>query len=892
MESRTIRKRFLEYFERQGHTVVRSGALVPENDPTLYFVNAGMVPFKDVFTGDQTRDYSRAVSSQKCLRVSGKHNDLEQVGRTPKHHTFFEMLGNFSFGDYFKQDAIRFAWAFLTQEVGLDPERMVATVFAGEAGVPADEEAYACWRDEVGLPEERIYRLGKEDNFWAMGDTGPCGPCSEIHLMADPSVSMADALASGGPAEDERWVEVWNLVFMQFERKVSGELLPLKKTGVDTGMGLERLCALKNGHASTYETDLLMPLIQGVAEQAGVTLGDDPEQDVSLRVIADHARATAFCVADGVFPEKGGREYVLRRIMRRAIRHGKLIGFEEPFFDQVCLAVVDQMGDDYPELRERRELIGKIVVAEETSFRRTLDRGLKKLEQAITTAKEASAEKLEDGFVGDLYATDGFPIDLTRLIAEERQLVVDEEAAQAWVAETHGGGESKVGDAAIATIYKQLSEELPATAFLGYEAEQGTGKVLALLVEGERRERIDASELATAGDDEPPRVEVICDRTPFYARAGGQVGDQGVLIAGDEVRFEVKDTVKPGGALNVHQGRLARGTIAVGDELHLEVDGARRQRIRLNHSATHLLHHALRVVLGPHVAQKGSEVAPGQLRFDFSHFQSMTDAELAEVEQLVNAAIRANDETHTELTRFDEARASGAMALFGERYGDEVRMVCIGETRELCGGTHVRRAGEIGLLRVVSEEALALGVRRVVAITGADAIEHDRQQERLLRQAAGKLKARPDELGDRLEKLLAQLKTQERELAELKKQLATGAGTDRLSQAKEINGIKALLTRVEGGDPRVLREAGDTLRDKLGSGVLVLGGEHQGNATLMVMVSKDLTKRVHAGKLIKELAPVIDGRGGGRPDMAQAGGAAPEKLDDALAKAEELLASM
>jgi alanyl-tRNA synthetase len=892
MDSRTIRKRFLDYFQRQGHSVVRSASLVPENDPTLYFVNAGMVPFKDVFTGEQTRDDSRAASSQKCLRVSGKHNDLEQVGRTPKHHTFFEMLGNFSFGDYFKKDAIRFAWEFLSAEVGLDPERMVATVFAGEDGVPADEEAYACWRDDVGLPEERIFRLGKEDNFWSMGDTGPCGPCSEIHLMADPSVSMADALAAGGPAEDERWVEVWNLVFMQFERKVKGgELTPLAKTGVDTGMGLERLVALKNGFTSTYDTDLIKPLILAVAEEAGVTYGDDPDKDVSLRVVADHARATAFCVADGVFPEKGHREYVLRRIMRRAIRHGKLLGFEEPFFDRACLAVVDQMGEDYPELRERRELIGKIVIAEETSFRRTLDRGLKTLEQAIDKAEQAGATALEVAFVGDLYATDGFPIDLTRLIAEERGLVVDEEAAQGWVAETHGAGESKVGDAAIDTVYKQLSEQLEATVFLGYEQEQATARVVALLVDGARRERISAEELAPAEGQDPPRVEVICDRTPFYARAGGQVGDRGTLTLGD-ASFEVSDTLKPGGTLSVHQGRLASGSLAIGDEPALSVDGERRQRIRLNHSATHLLHHALRTVLGPHVAQKGSEVAPGQLRFDFSHFQSMTNAELGEVERWVNAAIRANTPAQTELTSFDEARASGAMALFGEKYGDEVRMVRIGETVELCGGTHVQRAGEIGLLRVVSEEALALGVRRIVAITGADALEHDRRQEQQLREVAGRLKARPDQLGERVDKLLAQLKAQERELGELKKQLATGGGADMLSQAKEINGIKALITRVEASDPKVLREAGDTLRDRLGSGVLVLAGEHQGKATLLVMVSKDLTKRVHAGKLVKELATLVDGRGGGRPDMAQAGGSAPEKLDDALAKAEELLAAM
>ena len=883
MDSRTIRKKFQDYFARQGHRVVRSSAIVPQNDPTLYFTNAGMVQFKDVFTGEESRDYSRAVSSQKCLRVSGKHNDLEQVGRTPKHHTFFEMLGNFSFGDYFKQDAIRFAWEFLTKEIGLDPERMVATVFAGEDGVPADEEAFACWRDEVGLPEERIFRLGKADNFWSMGETGPCGPCSEIHLMQDPAIPMKEALAGGGPAEDERWIEVWNLVFMQFHRETAGgELRNLARTGVDTGMGLERLSALVNGYRTTYDTDLLRPIIDTVAALRDIPYPTGKESDISLRVIADHARATAFCIADGVFPEKGRREYVLRRIMRRAIRHGRLLGFDQPFFDQACLAVVELMGEDYPELVERRELIGKIVAAEETSFLRTLDRGLDKLEQALTQAVSEGSKVLVPAFVGDLYATDGFPIDLTRLIAEERGLQVDEDAAHAWVAETHGGGETKVGDAAIAAVYKQLGERLGATSFLGYTQEQATAKVTAIVVDGA------AVEVAQASADETLAIEVLCDQSPFYGRSGGQVGDEGTLDSG-KTKLRISETLKPGGALIVHHGELRGGELRVGDEVQLSVDTARRQRIRLNHSATHLLHHALRGVLGPHVAQKGSEVAPTHLRFDFSHFQAMSDEELAEVERRANAAIRANDMAETKLSTFDEARQAGAMALFGEKYGDEVRMVRIGETLELCGGTHVTRAGDIGLLRIVSEEALALGVRRIVAITGEDALAHDREQEQRLRAIADRLKARPDEAAERVDKLLAQLKAQDRELSELKQKLATGGGADLLTQVREINGIKALLTRIDAGDPKVLREAGDTLRDRLGSGVLVLVGEHQEKVSLLVMVTADLTKRVHAGKLVKELATVVGGRGGGRPDMAQAGGSDVARIDDALTRAAELL---
>ncbi|MCK5800811.1 MAG: alanine--tRNA ligase, partial [Deltaproteobacteria bacterium] len=677
MDSRTIRQKFLQYFERQGHHKVRSAALIPEHDPTLYFVNAGMVPFKDVFTGIQTRNYSRAASAQKCLRVSGKHNDLEQVGRTPKHHTFFEMLGNFSFGDYFKRDAIRFAWEFLTQEIGLNADRMVATVFAGEKGVAADEkgvaadeEAYACWRDEVGLPAPRIFRLGAADNFWSMGETGPCGPCSEIHIFPDTSIPMDEALAAGGPAKDDRWIEIWNLVFMQFDRKTAGgEFTPLERKGVDTGMGLERLSALVNGLSTTYDTDLIKPIILKVAKLAGITYGTTEEQDISLRVIADHARAAAFCVADGVFPEKGRREYVLRRIMRRAIRHGKLLGFDEPFFDKACLAVVDLLGQDYPELVERRALIEKIVSAEETSFRRTLDRGIDKLERGIEEATRRGATSLENAFVGDLYATDGFPIDLTRVIAEERGLSVDEEAAHTWVITTHGGGATKIGEAAVEAIYKRLSDRLGPSTFVGYESDEITAKVSALIVDGAEVDVVQSTD-----DNAPVAVEVICARTPFYGRSGGQVGDTG-HIAGTKATLDIRDTQKPGGTLIVHHGEHLDGVLHVGDEVKLTVNTPRRERLRCNHSATHLLHHALREALGPHVAQKGSEVTPTHLRFDFSHFQAMSDDEIAEVEDAVNSVIRANVATRTELSSFEAAQRSGAMALFGEKYGDEVRIV-------------------------------------------------------------------------------------------------------------------------------------------------------------------------------------------------------------------------
>ena len=793
MDAHSIRERFLDFFAAADHTVVRSSSLVPANDPTLYFVNAGMVQFKDVFVGDESRPYQRAASSQKCLRVSGKHNDLEAVGRTARHHTFFEMLGNFSFGDYFKKEAIELAWGFLVDQLALDPKRMIATVFGGDDDVPADEEAYQLWHETIGLPEEQVVRLGKADNFWAMGDTGPCGPCSEIHYHQGDELPCNEPSCLGVACECDRWVEIWNLVFMQFNRLASGELKPLARTGVDTGMGLERLAAVVQGVTTTYETDLLRPLLDFVAELGEKRYGAAPDSDVSMRVIADHARASAFCIADGVFPEKGGREYVLRRIMRRAIRHGKLLGLDELFFDKVCLRVVDLMGDAFPELRERREVITKVAEAEETAFRRTLNRGLQKLNDALDEALGRGEAQLDDAVVGNLYATDGFPIDLTRLIAEERGLRVDEQRAHDWVIETHGAGDSKVGDAAVAGVYKQLFEQHGPTRFIGYDAVAAETPILALLAVDQGK----PSEVEQAATD--ASVEVVVAETPFYGRGGGQVGDTGT-IATSEGRIEVTDTIKPGGQLIVHQGRVVEGTIASGATAKLEIDAERRQAIKLNHSATHLLHHALRTVLGPHVAQKGSEVAPARLRFDFSHFEGLSAEQIERIERQVNAQIRLNTASRIEEMGFDEARQLGAMALFGEKYGDRVRVVRIGdESVELCGGTHVQSAGEIGLFTVAAEEPLALGVRRIVALTGEGALEAAQSQQRRLREAAAMLKVGETELTERLEKLLSQLKTQDRELARLKQQLATGGGTDLMQQVRDVDGIKVLATRVEAG---------------------------------------------------------------------------------------------
>ena len=880
MDAHTIRQMFLDYFAAHDHQVVRSASLVPQGDPTLYFVNAGMVQFKDVFTGQETRAYTRATSTQKCLRVSGKHNDLENVGRTNRHHTFFEMLGNFSFGDYFKEDAIRYGWEFLTDVMGLDGERLVGTVFAGEGELPLDEDALRIWRDVIGLPDSRIIRLGVADNFWSMGDTGPCGPCSELHYLQGADLPCPEEECLGVACECDRWVEVWNLVFMQYNRDADGTLNPLAATGVDTGMGLERLAAVKQGKLSTFDTDLLQPIIQEVASLAGLKYGDVDSADVSMRVVADHARAAAFCIADGVFPEKGSREYVLRRIMRRAIRHGKLLGFEEPFFYKVCAKVVAEMEGAFPELRERAQLIEALSLAEEESFRRTLGRGLLKLEQEVARAEGAGEMTLPPSFVGDLYATDGFPIDLTRIMAEEHGLTVDEAAAHDWVMKTHGASDTRVGDAAVGAVYKALLEKLGPTAFTGYDRMEQGAEVLALVK--------DDAEVAAATVGE--KVNLITAETPLYGRSGGQVGDTGE-VTWDGGAATVKDTLKMGGALIVHQVEVSAGELSVGQAVNLTVDGRRRQEIRLNHSATHLLHHALRTTLGEHVAQKGSEVAPGYLRFDFSHFRAMTPAEQRQVEMLVNAEIRRDGASLTELKSFDEARKLGAMALFGEKYGEEVRMVHIGhDSLELCGGTHVERAGEIGLFRIVSEEALAMGVRRIVAVTGAEAVARGQQDIAQLAKAADTLRCTPEQLPGRIEKLQAQLKETEREAAELKKKLATGGGgTNLQDKVQERDGIKFLISRVDAADPKTLRDAGDTLRNWLGSGLIVLGGEHKGKAALLVMVSKDLTDRFHAGKIMGKLAAKLEGRGGGRPDMAQGGGPRVDLLDEAL---EDLLQSM
>jgi alanyl-tRNA synthetase len=882
-----IRRRFLDFFAGRGHAIVPSSSLVPANDPTLLFTNAGMVQFKDTFLGRDPRPYTRAVSVQRCIRAGGKHNDLDNVGFTDRHHTFFEMLGNFSFGDYFKKDAVRWGWEFLTKDLGIPAEKLVVSVFSGEGeAAPADDEAYALWTELV--PEDRIYRLPAKENFWAMGDTGPCGPCSEIHIFHGER-APGDAKREGlfGPAyEDKRYTELWNLVFMQYEKLADGSLRELPKPSIDTGAGLERLAAVIEGVGSNYRTSLLTPLVDLAKRLAGAPSSDLGAGESPFRVIADHARATAFLIADGVFPDKAGRSYVLRRIMRRAIRYGTNVGLEKAFFHEVCRQVVEEFGEAYPQLIERQGTIDEVVRIEEESFRRTLSRGLKRLEVAL--AELAPSERaFPPSVAADLYDTYGFPVDLTGVICKEKGLGLDEAAVEAAVRQRQGqdgeAASSLGGDKAIGDLYFKLKERHAGQAsFSGYDEIQSSGVALALALDGrEVRE-------ASAGDE----VEFITDRTPFYAESGGQVGDTGWARA-DGLELEIRDTHKPTGDLHVHRGVVVKGTLRVGQSITLIVDTERRAAIKRNHSATHLLHHALRTVLGTHVAQKGSLVGPDRLRFDFSHTRPLTLEQRQEIERRVNAEVLRNKDSQTRNLSMAQARETGAIGLFEAKYGEVVRVINIGgESIELCGGTHVERAGDIGLFAIVSEAGIAQGVRRIEAVTGMNALAYLQQTAQILGDAAGQLHAAgPQELLPKLERLRHELRAREREISELQRKLAVGGGGGAGDDIVEVGGVKLLAKLVTVGDPKALREAVDTLRGQLGSGVVVLGAEREGKASLIVAVTKDLSGKIHAGNLVAAIASHVDGRGGGRPDLAQAGGANPAGLADALAAARTALAA-
>ena len=877
-----VREAFLRYFEQRGHTRVPSSSLVPSNDPTLLFTNAGMVQFKDVFTGREQRAYVRATSSQKCVRAGGKHNDLDNVGFTARHHTFFEMLGNFSFGDYFKADAVDFAWDLVTRELGIPKARLAATVFSGDKGIPWDEEAFQLWRKQ-GLSEDRIQKLGYKDNFWAMGDTGPCGPCSELHFHQGDDFPCAEEAAGrsclGVACDCDRWLEIWNLVFMQFERREKDSpLTPLPRPSIDTGAGLERVTAVVQGVQSNYDTDLFTPLLARAMELSGKTYGRDAADDASLRVIADHSRATAFLISDGVQPSNEGRGYVLRRIMRRAIRHGARLGLEEPFLDQTVDRVIEIMSGAFSELRENRSFVLQATRHEEESFRRTLDRGLRLMDEEIAKVRAAGGTALPGDVVFFLHGTHGFPWDLTQLIARERGLDIDLPGYEKLMdTERERGSFGGSGDRAIADLWPQLRGKLGKdTEFLGYQGagEVGDGRVVALVSGGKEVPE------ATA----PARLEVVTDRTPFYGEAGGQVGDTGHLEEADgSGRAVVLDTQRPVPGLVSHQVQLEKGALKVGDKVHLVVDGDRRNSIRRNHSATHLLHRALKVVLGDHVKQAGSVVAPDYLRFDYAHFQAPSTVELERAEDLVNGWIRENADATTRIMALDDAKAAGAVALFGEKYGDQVRVVSIHpESTELCGGTHVRRSGDIGVFKITSESSIASGVRRIVALTGSGALAWVREMEHEVRRAAEALRTSPKELVKRAEATQKRLKELEREVEKVTLQ-ASSPSTDALSQVREVNGIKVLATRVDPADAKRYRGLADQYRDRLKSGVVVVWGEKDGKGLVLVAATKDLVaKGLSAGDMVREVARETGGAGGGKADLAQAGGGDPLLLAAAV----------
>lgn len=870
-----IRSRFLRYFEERNHTLVASSPLIPHNDPTLLFINAGMNQFKDVFLGREKRDYVRASSAQKCVRAGGKHNDLENVGRTARHHTFFEMLGNFSFGDYFKEDAIRYAWEFLTVEMKLPVDKLWITVFQD------DDEAFAIWRDQIGLPEERVIRMDEKDNFWSMGDTGPCGPCSEIHIDQGESMSCGPNCGIGS-CDCDRYLELWNLVFMQFDRSADGVLTPLPKPSIDTGMGLERIAAVVQGVQSNYDCDLLRGIIAYIEKLAGKKYGDDEEQDVSMRVIADHSRATAFLIADGVLPSNEGRGYVLRRIMRRAARHAKMLGFTEPVLFRSTVFVLESMAEAYPEMVQRTDYVAKVVKNEEERFIQTLDNGLRILTDEVAHLQRQKQTVLPGKIAFRLYDTFGFPLDLTADIVAAEGFTIDEAGfnsameEQRRMAREHWKGS---GEEAISGIYQLLIEEGLRSEFTGYDQLTGNAEIVAILQDGQ----------PVTQADQGSEVEIITAATPFYGESGGQTGDRGELTTAAG-KMVINNTKKPLPELTVHVGKIVSGRVAKGTNAELKVDEALRQATALNHTCTHILQKVLIETLGEHVQQAGSLVTPERLRFDFIHFSALTAEELAQIEAQVNRRIRNNLRVTTQQMSTDEAIAAGATALFGEKYGNAVRVVRVGDfSMELCGGTHTCASGDIGLFKIVQETGIAAGVRRIEATTGAKALELISQQEQTLDQLAALVKTERPQLETRLRKLLERQKELEREVESLQGKLNADQAGDLLNQASDIAGIQLVCGRADNLDGKALRELADQVRERMKSGVLILGSAHGGKAGLLVAVTKDLTKRLQAGALIKQLAAMVGGGGGGRPDLAQAGGSKPELLSEALAAAPKLI---
>jgi alanyl-tRNA synthetase len=871
-----IRESFLKYFESKGHTKVASSSLIPKDDPTLLFTNAGMVQFKNAFLGLENRGYTRAASCQKCARAGGKHNDLENVGVTARHHTFFEMLGNFSFGDYFKEEAISWAWEYLIDVVKLPKEKLWITIYED------DNEAFDIWNKKMQVPENRIVRMGEKSNFWMMGETGPCGPCSEILY------DQGEGTGCGRPECDvhcdcDRHLEIWNLVFTQYDRDESGKLNPLAKPSIDTGMGLERLTAVIQGFKSNYDTDLFTPIIRFMEKISGKTYGKNAENDVSIRVIADHSRALTFLIGDGITPSNEGRGYVLRRILRRAARHGKMLGINKPFLNESAQIVIDMMKGVYPDLVEKASFITKMILNEEQRFMETLDAGLRILNEETATLKKAGESVLPGSLVFKLYDTYGFPTDLTADIVKRDGFTLDNEGFEKEMEqqrERARGAWKGSGEEAIAECYLKASSSGIVSEFCGYETtNKENAKVTAIFVDGK------SADLAHEGQ----RAEIVLNTTPFYGESGGQAGDTGFLD-GAGFNFKVNDTKKPVDNFIVHKGIVLKGEIKVGAKAKLIVDEERRKDIAANHSGTHILQAALKAVLGDHIKQSGSQVNAEGLRFDFTHFSKISDEEMLRIEEIANDMIRKNVDVKTEVCALEDALKTGATAVFDEKYGATVRIVKMGEmSMELCGGTHVKRTGDIGFLKVVHESAIAAGVRRIEAVTGREALVRAQKAEEELKRTAGLFKAGQLEVYDRTEKILKHTKELEKEIEALKGKLAAKDSGDLMNQIKEINGVKVLAVEVSIADAKTLRDFGDKLRDKMGSGVILLGSKAGEKAMLLCMVTKDLAGKYHAGNIIKELAPLVGGSGGGRPDMAQAGGTQPENLNKVFPALEKLL---
>ncbi|UCG80481.1 MAG: alanine--tRNA ligase [Desulfobacterales bacterium] len=868
-----LRSKFLAYFEQKGHTIVKSSSLVPEDDPTLLFTNAGMVQFKRTLLGEDKRPYVRAASSQKCVRAGGKHNDLENVGYTRRHHTFFEMLGNFSFGDYFKEWAIELAWDLMTRGYGIPEERLWVSVYE------KDDEAHRLWSHNTGIPEDRIVRLGEKDNFWSMGDTGPCGPCSEI------LIDQGEAIGCGRPecrvgCDCDRYMEIWNLVFMEFNRDASGRMTPLPKPSIDTGMGLERLAAVVQGHTSNYETDLFMPIIKEIETLSDHHLLESPEIDVAIKVIADHSRAAAFLVGDGVLPSNEGRGYVLRRILRRAIRYGHTLGLTRPFLHQTARKVSEVMKTAYPELLEADAYLKNIIKGEEERFLGTLDTGLRALEDALGELKARDILEVPGQLIFKMYDTYGFPVDLIQDIVRDDGMSLDMTGFELAMDEQRRRSRAHTTDYPKDWPYTKLSSEGVKTDFVGHTLTTIDSEVLMVVRDGK------TVEAASGGDT----VELVTPRTPFYGEAGGQVGDSG-RITSQDFEMEVLDTLKDPSDIIIHKGKVLQGSVSPGQTVTLTVDQERRLAIARNHTATHILHAVLRQVLGDHVKQSGSLVAPDRLRFDFTHFSALDEETLQEIETLVNDRIQQNIAVHTEEMDAEEAFKSGAIALFEEKYGDRVRLVGVEDfSKELCGGTHTERTGDVGLFKIVSEGSVAAGVRRIEALTGKGAVSYNQQISQTLHALARMLKAKPEEVADKFQKVLTQLKAMEKELDSIKAKAQVAASDQLLAEIKTVNGVSVLVREVSADTPAAMRDMADHLKAKMKSGIVVLGSKTANKVLLVAVVTKDHLDRYHAGEIVKRVAAVVGGGGGGRPDMAQAGGSKPERLPEALAAVYDIVA--